>query len=422
MNHRKIDAEKRNDLNILFKYGIPIRVLELVFEASCSTIYNHLSLEEKKLSDEFQEIPAEKKLFLFKLYAWIIADEADCTISIGSNLTSKLSDGIYEYLKLKDWENILDGMKILANSFRENRFHESVTESYRKLINELFPTNKERGSSKVLLKEMLTKMHREELSFPESNDIGRPSQALSKIPLDLFNQEGFVRYFDHNFVSFLNFHMKDLDKKQELYVKAYFGISDTNIALLSQKLGNTESTVNGIKSKALKLLRRRLEKITQNNLSFSVLQSHANLANQRELSKSQKDLNRIKEKAEKEIFLLKKNLFYVAEELSGNLNLSPKAEEIISAYRNPADSQRVLNIDPEVDAILDKKIEDLDISTRLFNCLKLEAKIETVRRLVKYRTEDLMRIRNFGKKCLAEIEILFEKDFQNKVYLGMDFL
>lgn len=422
MNHKKIDTEKRNDLNILFKYGIPVRVLEIVFEASYSTIHKNLSLEEKKLSDEFQEIPAEKKLFLFKLYAWIIADEADCAISIGSNLTSKLSDGIYEYLKLKEWENILDGMKILSNSFRENRFHESVTESYRKLINELFPANKEKRSSKVLLKEMMTKMHREELGFPEANDIGRPSQALSKVPLDLFKQEGFVRYFDHNFVSFLNFHMKDLEKKQELYIKAHFGISDTNIALLSQRLGNTESTVNSIKSKALKLLRRSLEKITQNNLSFGVLQSHANLANQKELSKNQRDLNRIKEKAEKEIFLLKKNLFYVAEELSSNLTLSPKVEKIISTYKDPADSQRVFKIDPEIEAMLDKKIEELDISTRLFNCLKLEGKIETVRGLVKYQAKDLMRIRNFGKKCLAEIEMIFEKDFQGKIYLGMDFL
>lgn len=47
-------------------------------------------------------------------------------------------------------------------------------------------------------------------------------------------------------------------------------------------------------------------------------------------------------------------------------------------------------------------IEDLDLSVRSFNCLKRD-NIETVGDLINRSTEDLMKIRNMGKKSMDEI-------------------
>jgi DNA-directed RNA polymerase subunit alpha len=54
-------------------------------------------------------------------------------------------------------------------------------------------------------------------------------------------------------------------------------------------------------------------------------------------------------------------------------------------------------------AVLDYRIEDLDFSVRTFNCLKKEG-VLTVRELIQKSEQDLMAIRNFGKKSLTEVQ------------------
>ncbi|MDI9602488.1 MAG: DNA-directed RNA polymerase subunit alpha [Armatimonadota bacterium] len=54
-------------------------------------------------------------------------------------------------------------------------------------------------------------------------------------------------------------------------------------------------------------------------------------------------------------------------------------------------------------AVLDYRIEDLDFSVRTFNCLKKEG-VLTVRELIQKTEQDLMAIRNFGKKSLTEVQ------------------
>ncbi|HHU55305.1 MAG TPA: DNA-directed RNA polymerase subunit alpha [Acholeplasmataceae bacterium] len=52
--------------------------------------------------------------------------------------------------------------------------------------------------------------------------------------------------------------------------------------------------------------------------------------------------------------------------------------------------------------ILEKKIEDLDLSVRSYNCLK-RAGISTVGELTQKTEEEMMRVRNLGRKSLKEI-------------------
>lgn len=51
----------------------------------------------------------------------------------------------------------------------------------------------------------------------------------------------------------------------------------------------------------------------------------------------------------------------------------------------------------------DVRIEELDFSVRTYNCLK-KANIQTVADLVKASVEELMNIRNFGRKSLVEVQ------------------
>ena len=57
----------------------------------------------------------------------------------------------------------------------------------------------------------------------------------------------------------------------------------------------------------------------------------------------------------------------------------------------------------ETNAELDKKIEDLDLSVRSYNCLK-RAGIHSVRQLVEFSENDLLNIRNFGAKSIEEVK------------------
>ena len=48
-------------------------------------------------------------------------------------------------------------------------------------------------------------------------------------------------------------------------------------------------------------------------------------------------------------------------------------------------------------------IDELDLSVRSFNCLK-RAGINTVEELIQHNEEEMMRVRNLGRKSLEEVQ------------------
>ena len=52
--------------------------------------------------------------------------------------------------------------------------------------------------------------------------------------------------------------------------------------------------------------------------------------------------------------------------------------------------------------VLEMTIEELDMSVRSFNCLK-RAGIDTVEDLINRTEEDMIKVRNLGKKSLEEV-------------------
>lgn len=59
--------------------------------------------------------------------------------------------------------------------------------------------------------------------------------------------------------------------------------------------------------------------------------------------------------------------------------------------------------DDKSEKVMEMTIEDLDLSVRAYNCLK-RAGINTVSELVQKNQEDMMKVRNLGKKSLEEVE------------------
>jgi len=57
---------------------------------------------------------------------------------------------------------------------------------------------------------------------------------------------------------------------------------------------------------------------------------------------------------------------------------------------------------------LDQTVEELELSVRSFNCLK-RAGIHTVRDLTEKSEDDMMKVRNLGKKSLEEVKQKLEE-------------
>ncbi|MBP2243313.1 DNA-directed RNA polymerase alpha subunit, partial [Cytobacillus eiseniae] len=60
------------------------------------------------------------------------------------------------------------------------------------------------------------------------------------------------------------------------------------------------------------------------------------------------------------------------------------------------------------DTVLEMTIEELDLSVRSYNCLK-RAGINTVQELANKTEEDMMKVRNLGRKSLEEVKHKLEE-------------
>ncbi len=63
----------------------------------------------------------------------------------------------------------------------------------------------------------------------------------------------------------------------------------------------------------------------------------------------------------------------------------------------------VVKDDGKKEKVLETTIEELDLSVRSYNCLK-RAGINTVEELIKKDEEEMMKVRNLGRKSLEEVQ------------------
>jgi len=102
-----------------------------------------------------------------------------------------------------------------------------------------------------------------------------------------------------------------------------------------------------------------------------------------------------------------------AELFTQHLNLFVKFRDNIERHEQDLRGEKTSQ-----NRLMDTPIEELDLSVRAFNCLKAN-EIQTVGQLLQKKEEELLALRNFGRKSLDEIkEKLVEKGFIKPEEMG----
>ncbi len=84
--------------------------------------------------------------------------------------------------------------------------------------------------------------------------------------------------------------------------------------------------------------------------------------------------------------------------LKDHMSIFINFEEVIEAAEEPA--ERAIN---QMNEILNRSVEELELSVRSYNCLK-NANIQTIGDLVQKTEGEMLRTKNFGRKSLNEIK------------------
>ena len=83
----------------------------------------------------------------------------------------------------------------------------------------------------------------------------------------------------------------------------------------------------------------------------------------------------------------------LSEHLSLFIDLSENAKEAVVMAEKPSDTKG---------KVLEMNIDELELSVRSYNCLK-RAGINTVEELCNKTPDDMMKVRNLGRKSLEEV-------------------
>ncbi len=93
--------------------------------------------------------------------------------------------------------------------------------------------------------------------------------------------------------------------------------------------------------------------------------------------------------------------------LRDHLDLFIRAEDEQVAPESYVEEQEEVSPLDELQAKLDKSIEELELSVRSYNCLEA-AGIKTIRDLVQKTESEMLKYRNFGRKSLSEIKSILK--------------
>lgn len=146
---------------------------------------------------------------------------------------------------------------------------------------------------------------------------------------------------------------------------------------VAQEFELTRERIRQIETKAIQKLKSKKDIFFDSFDEYKLIEKEY-LRKRDELCKKVEELDELIEKANK---------------LVHNKNTTIKEiEDFISLSQDEKQSLMIMNTD----------IADLDFSVRTINCLR-RARINTVNELSKKTVEELMRIRNLGRKCLKEI-------------------
>lgn len=399
MNKRKIGEDLRQDFLALFKARVPLNIIAQVFNVSIATVTKYVllyvPLTERENADDFTETGRDKqKLHLMQLYAWLLADERECIAAITTPLISVSKPFLYKYLQLKEWERYLEGVLSYKQISDQNFFTTDVPEGYRKLIEEIFPSPVTTATPKELLEHAFKLMHAEAINFPLEQDVNKPHRVLeSYVQNYLFTTKGENRFFDQKFVTQLATHMQQgLDSREKEITEVFFGISTDGFQEISERYDLQKERMRQLKNQSIKRLRviyRHFHNLFKQTPAYCI-----EMIEKKE--QLEKEINSVKYDMSKQIVDLQREMLVLSE----FINYGRDKDNALNIVDRILPKEGLLD---EKTQLLNTSIEDLDLSVRAFNCLKAQH-INTLRDLVRFDKEDLIRIRNFGQKTLTELE------------------
>ena len=165
--NKKVTDETKGAIEILFRNGIPSRLIAKHFKLDEMTVLKHRPEELGGGAANDQAAATEKKLRLLKLYAWLVADANECVAATGTPALLGMKSLLFDYLGLRDWEKIIDGALMFRNMDMRNIFTADVSKGYRSLIERLYPLPSRNKSPRQYLYEMLKHMHANKIPFPQ---------------------------------------------------------------------------------------------------------------------------------------------------------------------------------------------------------------------------------------------------------------
>jgi DNA-directed RNA polymerase subunit alpha len=99
---------------------------------------------------------------------------------------------------------------------------------------------------------------------------------------------------------------------------------------------------------------------------------------------------------------------YAAKILRDHLDLFIRAEDQQASAVAGGDGDGLdIAADSDIQRLLDRSIEELELSVRSYNCLEA-ASIKTIRDLVQKSESEMLKYRNFGRKSLSEIKAILK--------------
>jgi hypothetical protein len=381
MNIKKITPQKLAFIKNALRMNVPLVIIAKVCEVSTATIFKYTKGLRK---DRVKELSRNDLwVEMLKFYAWSIADPKDFDLAIGQQ--KKMANALYNYLKLDIWIHYLNGILSVVNSFTSWSFEDDIPENHRVFF--LAICAEERGKTKAssLIEKIVRTMHATH-TYPSATHAFIPSKALEPF-IDEFVREEKERtkfLITKECMNFLmNTIVPQMSPKNRDIIVLSFGLEDElpmEIPAVANRLRKSVNMVTNEKKRILRVLNSGLTNsgyFPNWNKVFKTMVAHCQV------------IEKLTEKVNRN-------------------DLETAALALPQHIKSDLDVCYLHNISLEQLKFLQRRLLDVDLSVRSYNCLKAYD-IRRVWEILKYNRIELRKFRNFGKHSLREIEMLFEK-------------
>ncbi len=398
--HKKLTPQLIRVINLLVKQHIPISLIANVYKIHGVTVTKALLPEVLDAHQNMKISSEEKTSHLLGLLAWMSVDPIECGTEVGTPAVVDFKSQLYSYLKLKDWELYFAGAIDQQNFRQMNTFSPDVSEGWRNLISDLYEIEPfDSSDAKYYVYSLLKEMHKNSKCASGSIVFSSVRNQLKEYVATHFLSKDGIKvnnYFDLSFVEYvITCIRRELGFRAQRFVAARYGLPE----LLGYE-GETEQEVlnifdltvekgRQIRQQAIKSLRAA---IGIDKLVVTPISRFIDIKVELEDKKNQ---------------------------LTSTQNELVSTQNALAQFTAMELGKKVAGTAP---AHLLVSLESLDFSVRAYNCLKfgifsdMTKKINNLLDLVLCTPEELLQLRNFGSKSLAEVEMLLE---EKNLRLGM---